>query len=392
MELFATPDIDADIRFLVVDDDAIARRIIADMLEKCRCYSRIVEDATAALQLLAIDKFDVALVDLQMPGMNGLSLLEAMKTSYSETAVIMMAMRTDDANAIQRMQQGASNFIMKPFSRADLARVVRRVTGRIPAEQDRKKKSTVASDAPIALDAQPNRHGGGLFPAGAEQIIRSVAHDLMSSLGIVTTLADWIVACGPTDKTEIDQDAHQIRKSAEYCRLLVENLRRLYLPQDLTTTELRGVDIVEAARDVLELLDPKMSESITKTLELPERAVALADPTGVRQILFNVIKNAVESMHEHGQLRVAISSDALHVNVIVSDTGDGIHSEDFEKIFQLNFTTKRGSGGSGIGLYLSNMLAKQMGAVLTFESEIGKGSRFTLQLRCLIMESDLGEF
>jgi signal transduction histidine kinase len=117
----------------------------------------------------------------------------------------------------------------------------------------------------------------------------------------------------------------------------------------------------------------------------------MADSTGVRQVLFNIIKNALEAMRNGGRLSVIASTDSSHSSLTVSDSGTGIHPDDLDRVFQLHFTTKRQGGGSGIGLYLSRQLARQMGGDLTFKSDFGSGSHFTLLLHSSVSELERGQ-
>jgi two-component system sensor histidine kinase HydH len=107
---------------------------------------------------------------------------------------------------------------------------------------------------------------------------------------------------------------------------------------------------------------------------------ARVDPDRVNQVLLNLYLNAIDSMESGGELKVEISSDGKHGNVViqVSDTGSGIRRQDLSKIFEPYFTTK--STGTGLGLAIAHNIIEAMGGKITVESEKDVGTTFTVAL------------
>ncbi|MDB5425860.1 MAG: sensor histidine kinase, partial [Phenylobacterium sp.] len=107
------------------------------------------------------------------------------------------------------------------------------------------------------------------------------------------------------------------------------------------------------------------------------------DPTRVRQILYNLVSNAVK-FTARGSVRIAVSHDGWALKMAVSDTGPGIPAERlealFEKFVQADASTTRQFGGSGLGLAICRELAAMMGGEVTAASVEGQGSTFTLSL------------
>jgi signal transduction histidine kinase/AmiR/NasT family two-component response regulator len=109
----------------------------------------------------------------------------------------------------------------------------------------------------------------------------------------------------------------------------------------------------------------------------------LGDPTRLRQILYNLISNALK-FTEHGEIRVSAFRADGDLVIAVTDTGAGIAPENLKKLFsafdQLDSSTSRRFGGTGLGLSISRQLAHIMDGAIAVESELGVGSRFTLRL------------
>src|SRR5207237_4810855 len=107
------------------------------------------------------------------------------------------------------------------------------------------------------------------------------------------------------------------------------------------------------------------------------------DVDKARQILVNLAGNAIKFTHE-GEVRVALRAVGNDVRFVVSDTGIGIHKSDIQRLFrpfsQLDSSLTRKYSGTGLGLYISERLARLLGGRIEVEAEPGKGSTFTLVL------------
>jgi DNA-binding NtrC family response regulator len=111
---------------LVVEDEAKMRRLLELQLAEEGFLSVAVEDAETALKLFAKDGFDLIVTDLKLPGMSGLEFLQAVKRENADTPVIIMTAHGTVESAVEAMKQGASDYILKPFSLAELMIVIRK--------------------------------------------------------------------------------------------------------------------------------------------------------------------------------------------------------------------------------------------------------------------------
>ncbi|MEO8908854.1 MAG: ATP-binding protein [Gemmatimonadaceae bacterium] len=127
------------------------------------------------------------------------------------------------------------------------------------------------------------------------------------------------------------------------------------------------------------------AKSIEYSCEMPSgRTFARTDPDKLRQILINLLSNAVKFTEAGGSIRVSCTTAEKTVSIMVEDTGRGIPADKFGAIFepfvQLDGGLTRTSEGTGLGLAISRGMARAMGADITLNSEVGKGSAFTLIL------------
>src|SRR5438067_8430636 len=104
----------------------------------------------------------------------------------------------------------------------------------------------------------------------------------------------------------------------------------------------------------------------------------LADPVQIRQVVTNLVTNAIQAMPEGGKLFIRTGASEGEAWISVEDTGTGIDPATLEKIFQPLFTTK--AKGIGLGLAVCESLVRANGGKITVSSEPGKGSTFTVHL------------
>lgn len=108
---------------------------------------------------------------------------------------------------------------------------------------------------------------------------------------------------------------------------------------------------------------------------LPE---AYVDSNQIKQLLLNLLINALDATDPGGSVRIVTSSSNGKIMVSVIDSGKGIKKEDIKNIFNPFFTTK--TSGTGLGLSIAERIAKEHGGEITVESNEGRGSRFCLHI------------
>jgi signal transduction histidine kinase/ActR/RegA family two-component response regulator len=152
---------------------------------------------------------------------------------------------------------------------------------------------------------------------------------------------------------------------------------------EMETTEFDLGDLMKGAHSAFTPLASKKGLSFDLALEDSAQGVYLGDPTRVRQILCNLISNALK-FTERGEVRVTASAAGGRLALSVSDTGVGIPPERvgvlFEKFTQADASTTRRFGGTGLGLAICRELADLMGGEIAVDSRLGEGSTFVVSL------------
>ena len=207
-----------------------------------------------------------------------------------------------------------------------------------------------------------------------------VAHELgnpLNSLNIHLQLMDRL------STKKADETSEKFDKSLDICRDEVKRLDRIisnFLEAIRPSKpNFKPVDLLAVLEQVLGLLELEFEEKgVQVEIEVSEKAPSVhADPDQIKQVFFNVIKNAVDAMGKNPRLKVFLRSDEEYVYLQFADSGKGISKEDLSKVFQPYFTTKE--EGHGLGMMIVHRIMRAHGGQVGIESKTGTGTVITLQ-------------
>jgi PAS domain S-box-containing protein len=144
-------------------------------------------------------------------------------------------------------------------------------------------------------------------------------------------------------------------------------------------------DPVELAGSVVEAARTHLPETIDLELEVPQRVPkVVADPGQLRQVLVNLLDNAIKYSPEGGRVALSIANGDGAIRFTIADAGLGIPSNEhrriFEKFYRLDPDMTRGIGGTGLGLYICRELVRRMDGKIWVDSKLGEGSTFVVEL------------
>ncbi len=142
----------------------------------------------------------------------------------------------------------------------------------------------------------------------------------------------------------------------------------------------RTVDLRRLVGELADFFAPQADAArIVMRTTLPDQPVlCTVDPDFLKQAMLNLMINAVDAMGDGGELIIRLSADDDQARIEVIDTGTGMGAEDLARIFRVYYSTKK--GGTGLGLPTTRRIVREHGGTLNVESEVGKGTRFTIAL------------
>jgi signal transduction histidine kinase len=213
-----------------------------------------------------------------------------------------------------------------------------------------------------------------------------MSHELRTPLSAIIGYQELLSEeiSGPIND-EQRQQLDRIQSSAAHLRDLINqilSLSRIEAGKEEVETE--EVDLARLTREVSLLMQQKAAaRGLTLDIEAPEELCTRTDAGKVRQVLLNLLSNAIKFTPEGG-IRVTLESDQDAIRLSVLDSGVGIAVEERERIFdvftQVDQSMTRSVGGSGLGLAVSQRIARLLEGGLELDSEPGAGSTFTLRL------------
>ena len=208
-----------------------------------------------------------------------------------------------------------------------------------------------------------------------------VAHELGNPLNSLTIHLQLIER--KLKKLKASKEARSLEDSIKICRDevtrldgIIKNFLEAIRPRPPNLTD---IHLPEVIGEVLSFQEKELGDrGITLEGELPDGTPLIkADRDQLKQVFFNLIKNAMEAMQPGGRLSVKVRTDDDSVYVAIADTGSGIKAEDLAKLFQPYHTTK--ISGHGLGLMIVQRILRDHGGSVGVESKEGVGTVVTLQ-------------
>ncbi|MBA2849456.1 response regulator [Thermosulfuriphilus ammonigenes] len=346
-------------KILIVEDYLDTAEILRRILERNGFEAEIAVTGAEALEKVSRWRPEVIILDISLPDANGLDLIAPIRRELPETAIIVLTAYAELENAIRSVREGAADFIAKPFENEYLLHTVRRCL-----ETKRLRERLRMAEKLRAL---------GEMAAG-------IAHDFNN---ILSAMRAHLLVLKKRLGDQSQEEFRSLEMALKDGMAIVERLRGFGKKQEHLSRQL--VDINELIRDAVAMTRPKWRhESLKKghpieiDLALSPLPRVMVNPSDIREVLVNLIFNAVEAMPQGGKITISSAKEADRVIVQVQDTGIGMDEETKSRIFDPFFTTK--GHGSGLGLSLSYTICQSHGGTLEVESEPGKGSTFTLSL------------
>ena len=202
------------------------------------------------------------------------------------------------------------------------------------------------------------------------QLSAGIAHEIRNPLTSIKGFLQLLQA-GVQHKDEY----YKIMKDEiEKIEAITSELLHIARP---ATNKKKDESVDQMIRDVVMLLNSqaKMKNIIIK-IEQPITEIIYCDSSQVKQVLINLVKNAIEAMEEPGEITLYVRSNSTHVTIHVKDEGPGIPEELNEHLGEPFFTTK--TDGTGLGLMITQEILEHHGGTLSFSDNIDKGSTFHL--------------
>jgi signal transduction histidine kinase len=360
-------------RILVADDNPDMRRYVANVLGE-RWTVRTVTDGPAALRVIREDPPDLVLLDIMMPGLDGLQVLAAVRgdTATRGVPVIILSARAGEEAAVEGLAAGANDYVAKPFGSAELSARVR-----------------------TQLEAALARSEAEAAARSRDEFVALVVHDLRHPLVAINWHLQILRRRTERREALTTVDLEQLVEAVEAgVRSLAAQVDELHDATLLKTgrrldLQLRPTDLVELARVAVQQHGGDAASSRLRFETSVDTLNGVWDAQRLGLALANLLSNALKYSPDGGPIQVAVARDGAWGVVTVADHGIGIPATDLPHIFDWY---RRGSNvtgriaGSGLGLAGARGTVEQHGGTITVDSTEGAGSTFTIRLPLTDME------
>jgi signal transduction histidine kinase len=367
------------INLLLVDDEAEFRNTLAKRLLKRGLRSLQAPDGETCLATLSKQPVDVVVMDVMMPGINGIDALLTIKKHYHQTEVILLTGNANTQDGVEGIKSGAFDYLTKPVEFEHLLGKIVQAYDKIISDREQKLAKEYKARIEQQMIATERLAALGTLAAG-------VAHEINNPLAIINESAGYLrTVLQKKDLTERSYKA-SFDKALEKIETSVKRARRIthQLLADVGKNEpvLAQIDMQALVNETVQLIRRDAdSKKIRVNIEAIRNQRALwADPNQIRQVLINLLNNAIQASDEGGEIIVRLQSTDKGASIDVIDSGIGIPKENLDRIFEPFFSTKAPGKGTGLGLFVSRDIIEKCGGRLTVESQLGKGACFTIQI------------
>ena len=383
-------------KVLLVDDEPSLRLTLTEFLKRAGYEVFAAANFQSAL-LLRDNSFDVAVIDINLPGRSGIELLQAINSREPYVPVIIITGEPNLSVIPEIVRAGAYDFLAKPVVKEVLLKAVGRALEKklLTAEKERleleiKQRAAelevrVAERTAELVEAHDRlAHNQRVAALGrvAAQVAHEVRNPLFSLLLYSTHLKDELAGKVAPEQVEI---VDSIIDTINQLTSTTEQILNFARPVRLA---LRPAELNSVVNAVLKLLHAQISANkiTVKVDQGDSNPTAMLDEACVRAAFLNLLLNAVEAMPTGGTLSITTATAGGMLSLVITDTGSGMSEERVKKIFE-PFNSDKPSG-LGLGMPYAKKIIEEHGGNITVESKLGEGTRVSINLPAEKNESE----
>jgi len=359
-------------KILIIDDEEVVLDSCMQILDGSGHQVKTAQDGATGLKLVQDDQPDLVFIDLKMPGIPGIEVLEKITESDSTIVAVVITGFATVGSAVEAMKKGAYDFLPKPFTPEEFRVITRR-------SLERRK---------LMLETIALRREKELL---REQFASIVSHELKAPLSAVQqnlfalefeltkTLDEGKKEKLQRIKIRIDDLLKLINSWLRVISVDINKLKENFTPIPITEPLSKALDNIES------LATRKNVEIVTSIGKTP--GSISGDGLSLSEALVNILGNAIKYSHDGSKVFVNVGNGGSDVLISIKDNGIGISPEDLPHVFE-GFYRGRNSlasaAGYGIGLAVSRQIVEAHNGSINVESELGRGTTFFIHLPRLI--------
>ncbi|WP_309243043.1 sensor histidine kinase [Hyalangium versicolor] len=365
-----------------MDDDPASRNTVAAQLAPVGYRIRFASSGAEALALVSEEQPDLVLLDVMMPGMNGLDVCRRLRERLREDyiPIILITALSGRSDMIEGLQAGADDFLRKPLHGPELrARVgnllqVRDYHRFVAAERDQ-ALATVDSLRQQVLQAD-RLATLGTFAAGVSHELNNIAQVLRAAVEPPEP--------GEEGEGSVEEPSTRdvLTHVAGHISELSRTILRIARPTDGHLPETDLCRTLEEVRNMLRLTGRTRHARVSVVVP-SEPCLIRANPVHAQQVFLNLLANAADAVADRRdpviEAGVRVTADGA-IEAWVQDNGPGMSEEVMARIFEPFFTTKPVGVGTGLGLPVVQQIVEGWGGRIHAQSQLGSGTRMVVAI------------
>ncbi len=382
-------------RILIVDDHRINRYTLAQHVIEMGHVPLEASNGQEALHKIETEPLDLVLTDIQMPELDGVTLLKILeeKAILQHIPVIMVSGVDDLQTVVDCVEHGADDFLTKPISLPLLkARISSSLEKKALRDQERRllEETRLLNERLVSTNAELEAVNKSLSELNNEksEILGIAAHDLKNPIAtILINLGTARRRVESMPKEKVMQTLGMIEESCHRMTNIIVNLLDINKIESgkfsLESTVFSPHDCFQQVFEIYKTRAEDKGIQLFLENHVPPDTSLCIDKNAFSQILDNLVSNAVKYSPQQKQVFFRQSLEDGLVKIVVQDQGPGLSVEDKQKLFgkfqRLSAKPTGGEHSTGLGLSIVKRLCDLMGGRVRCESEIGQGASFILE-------------
>ncbi len=376
------------LKVLYVEDNDQARESTVDILDTFFPRIDTARDGEEGLQKFEQNGYDLVITDINMPKMNGLDMTKAIKKLNPAIPILVISAYNESNYFLETIKLGVEGYLLKPVDMDQFLQMIKKVTEKIALRKENHAYRTQLEhkvkkqvDELLQKD-QIITEKSKLALMG--EMIDAIAHQFKQPLSIIKLQAQQLEYAheqNDIDRETILDSTKGTMQQVDHLLETIEEFRSFLRPD----TQRELVVLKELIDSVLLLLQDELKRNSVMTKILGETQVTVnIIPTEFKHVLINLINNAKDAFEDRGielqkQITFEIEECTNMIHLHIYDNAGGIPEKILPEIFKPNVTTKDFAKGTGIGLYISQMIIKKIGGDIS-ACNIAEGAKFTIQI------------
>jgi two-component system NtrC family sensor kinase len=368
-----------NIHLLLVDDEDDFRNTLAKRLRKKGISPMQAVNGEKAIAILENHRMDVVVLDVKMPGMDGVEVLGHIKKKYPKTEVIFLTGHAATQDGVEGIKTGAFDYLSKPIEFEHLFGKIKQAYEKIKREEEKLKEAEFRKYMEEQMMTTERLASLGTLAAG-------VAHEINNPLAIINESAGWLKLilskeemAGMPRKQDFEKALNKIEKGVERAKRITCQLLGFAKKDDSVFAEVDLVELVEEAAHLVKREAANKDIQIVREIA-PDTGTIWSNAYQFRQVLINLLTNAIHATDAGGRIAIILEAVGDKVKLTVRDNGHGIPKENMKKIFEPFFSTKPPGEGTGLGLFVTRGIVEKLCGSIEVESRLGDGTRFYVNL------------